>query len=157
MSHLLLKALLVFTLAFASIADIPYDVDKRSLPSGSDFSKILPEKVGAFTRKEFTPPQPGLDGEATYSDGKKEIFMLFSLAETEADRKEVMQTIYTEVKNNRTTEKPLVSLKTDPAYIKYIGPKMAFFAWTRGKYCFSADAVGGSKESLDAFMQAFPY
>lgn len=135
---------------------VPYQVDQRPLPAGNDFSKLLPAKVGNFNRIDFKAPQPGLDGEATYRYGKKEIFMLFSLSKDKPDMKETMQTILTEIKNEKTTDRH-VSLKTQPMYIRFQGPTIAFFAWTRGLYCFSADAKGGSEADLDLFMKSFPY
>lgn len=136
---------------------VPYGVKFRKMPAGTDFNSILPASVGNFKRVEYKPPQPGLDGEALYRSGKKEIFMLFSLSEKRKDLKEIMETIHTEIKEAKTTEDRIISLKTDPAYIKFTGPTIAFFAWTRGLYCFSADSKGGDKKTLDDFMQAFPY
>jgi hypothetical protein len=137
--------------------NIPYERATRQQPSGSDFSKLVPARIGTFTRINYTPPAPGLDGEATYRDGTREIFMLFSKADTKEDLKETMQTILQEVKENKTTEAREVSLKSTIAYIHFIGPKIAFFAWTRDLYCFSADSRNGDKKTLEDFMKAFPY
>ncbi|MCG2613489.1 hypothetical protein LZZ85_04320 [Terrimonas sp. NA20] len=136
---------------------IPYNISERRQPAGNDFSKLLPLKVGQFNRVEYKDPSPGLDGEATYRAGSKEIFMLFSKADSKADLRETMQTILDEVKTNKTTEARTIELKADPAFIHFIGPKIAFFAWTRGLYCFSADSKNADKKSLDEFMTAFPY
>jgi hypothetical protein len=136
---------------------IPFNIESKKMPSGTDFSQLVPLKVGNYQRVEYTPPQPGLDGEALYRYGKKEIFMLFSLSKDRKDLGETMQTIYTEIKENKTKEARVVSLKSDPAYIFFAGPRIAFFAWTRGLYCFSADSKGGDKKNLDEFMAAFPY
>lgn len=139
------------------ISNTPYNVAARRMPLGNNFDYILPLTVGSFKRTEYKAPQPGLDGEATYRSGKKEIFMLFSLSEKKKEVKEIMETIHTEIKEAKTTDDRIISLKSDPAYIKFTGPAIAFFAWTRGLYCFSADSKGGDKKTLDEFMQAFPY
>ena len=140
-----------------SATPLPYNIKERPLPAGTDFNKLLPLKVGQFTRIEYKDPEPGLDGEALYRHGSKEIFMLFSKADSKPDLKETMQTILDEVKENKTTEARTVELKADPSYIHFIGPKIAFFAWTRGLYCFSADSKNGDKKSLDEFMNVYPY
>ncbi len=144
------------TLSITS-GEIPYKTSGKATPSGTDFAKLVPAKVGSFQRVEFTPPAPGLDGEALYRSGKKEIFMLFSKADNNKDLRETMETIKDEVKDNKTTDARTISLKTDIAYIHFLGPKIAFFAWTRGLYCFSADSKNGDKKSLEEFMAAFPY
>ena len=136
---------------------IPYGTATKQQPSGSDFSKIIPDRVGAFKRISYTPPAPGLDGEATYRAADKEIFMLFSKADTKEDLKETMQTILQEIKENKTTEARDISLKSAIAYIHFIGPKIAFFAWTRDLYCFSADSKNADKKTLEEFMKAFPH
>lgn len=137
--------------------NIPYGTAAKKQPSGSDFGKLIPASVGAFNRTSYTPPAPGLDGEATYRAGNKEVFMLFSKADTKEDLKETMQTILQEIKENKTTEARDISLKSTIAYIHFIGPKIAFFAWTRDLYCFSADSKNADKKALEEFMKAFPY
>lgn len=146
--------LLAFTI---KTGNIPYGTAIKQQPSGSDFSKIVPARVGAFYRISYKPPAPGLDGEATYRAADKEIFMLFSKADTKEDLKETMLTILQEIKENKTTEARDVSLKSAIAYIHFIGPKIAFFAWTRDLYCFSADSKNADKKTLEEFMNAFPY
>jgi hypothetical protein len=150
----LLIPLLALTLR---TGNAPYGTATKQQPSGSDFSKLLPAKLGAFTRISFKAPAPGLDGEATYRAAGKEIFMLFSKADTKSDLKETMETILQEIKENKTTEVRDISLKSAIAYIHFIGPKIAFFAWTRDLYCFSADSKNGDKKALEEFMKAFPY
>jgi hypothetical protein len=83
--------------------------------------------------------------------------MLFSLADTRKDVKETFRTIREEIKDNDASVEKVISVKSNPAYIKYIGPKIAFFAWSRELYCFSADSKNGDKKVLDEFMKAFPY
>ena len=158
MKFLPITFLMIPLLAFAiKTDDIPYGTATKQQPSGSDFSKIVPARVGAFNRISYKPPAPGLDGEATYRAGDKEIFMLFSKADTKEDLKETMRTILQEIKENKTTEARDVSLKSAITYIHFIGPKIAFFAWTRDLYCFSADSKNADKKTLEEFMKAFPH
>jgi hypothetical protein len=136
---------------------IPYNIDQRPLPVGERFEKLLPKKVGLFTRVTIKEPRPGLDGEAVYRNGKDEVFMLFSLSTDRKDQTETMQTIFTETRENAIGELRQTSLKTDPMYIHLIGKRIAFFAWTRGLYCFSVDSKGGDPTVLKNFMEKFPY
>jgi hypothetical protein len=135
----------------------PYGFQKKSLPVGESFKDILPKKVGPFTRIEFKEPRPGMDGEALYRNGKEEIFMLFSLAVDAKDQSETMQTIFVETEKDAVGELRDVSLKTKPAYIHLLGKGIAFFAWTRGLYCFSADSQKGNVIALKTFVDNFPF
>lgn len=157
MKHLISVFFLLFAASAFSQKPVPYGVEKKPLPTGDRFEKILPKKVGVFVLTDFTPPQPGLDGEALYKNGKEEVFMLFSLAKNAKDLKETMQTIFTETQKDAVKELRDVSLKTDPAYIHLIGKGIAFFAWTKGKYCFSADSKNGNAAALKKFVESFPY
>ncbi len=158
MKFLLVTCIMIPLLTFAiRTGNIPYGTATKQQPSGGDFSKLIPARVGSFARISYKPPAPGLDGEATYRAADKEIFMLFSKADTKKDLKETMQTILQEIKENKTTEARDVSLKSAIAYIHFIGPKIAFFAWTRDLYCFSADSKDADKKSLEEFMKVFPW
>lgn len=153
-----ISCVMIPLLAIAIKTDnIPYGIADKQTPSGNDFSKLIPVKVGTFSRISYQPPAPGLDGEAIYRSGNKEIFMLFSKADTKEDLKETMETILQEVKENKTTEARDISLKSAIRYIHFLGPKIAFFAWTRDMYCFSADSKNADKKTLEEFMKAFPY
>ncbi|GGC12593.1 hypothetical protein [Dyadobacter sediminis] len=136
---------------------IPYHVDQRAAPEISEFSALIPEKVGEFIRIEYQAPEPGQDGEALYKSEDGEIFMLFSRQDHSDDVKEVMKVIMDEVDMHIANATSVINLETDPAYIHLVGPKIAFFAWNRGLYCFSADSTNGNKLVLNRFMNSFPY
>jgi hypothetical protein len=165
MKKILLSLLIPATVAFgipvailiAGDSPVPYNVEAKKMPQGNDFNQLIPAKVGSYKRITYKAPQPGLDGEATYRFGKKEVFMLFSLADSRKDVKETFKTIHEEIKENDASEEKVVSIKSNPAYIKFVGPKIAFFAWSRELYCFSVDSKGGDKKVLDEFMREFPY
>ena len=133
---------------------IPYQVQKRSMPKGNDFSKILPKKVGDFVRTEYHAPTLRMDGDATYRLGKQKIFMLFSLSSNLDDTAVIMETVYNEIKNEGG-ELRKISLETNPGYILLVNKRGAFFAWNRDKYSLSAETK--NKATLDQFMNAFPY
>ena len=160
-----LKSILLVCLIFASInavsqartKEFPYHIDKRTVPTGSKFDILIPEKVGDFIRVEYQDPRPGQDGEALYKNEDGEIFMLFSHQDNADDVKEVMKVIMDEINVHIATATFKINLKTDPAFIHLVGPKIAFFAWNRGLYCFSADSTNGNKSVLNNFMNSFPY
>lgn len=60
----------------------PYKIIERAHPTGTNFSQLIPAKADAIIRINFKDPAPGLDGETTYRSGYKEIFMLFSKADS---------------------------------------------------------------------------
>jgi hypothetical protein len=135
----------------------PYDLQARPLPAGENFARLLPVRVGDFRRVAYKSPGPGLDGEATYRSEKDTVFMLFSRAESLQEVALVMSTIRTELLHVGGDAPLVESLETDPAYLLLSGKGIAFFAWSRGLYLFSADCLSGRKEVLDRFMQSFPY
>ena len=138
-------------------SEIPYHIDKRILPENPDFNALLPEKVGDFVRVEYQDPKRGQDGEALYKSKDGEIFMLFSHQDNATDVKEVMNVIMDETNAYVENAAAEINLETDPAYIQLVGPKIAFFAWNRGLYCFSVDSSNGNKMVLNNFMNSFPY
>ncbi|WP_128546398.1 hypothetical protein [Larkinella soli] len=144
--------------ATAQVPDRPAYLDqKKPQPKGTRFTDLLPTKVADFVRVSFKEPQPGLDGEALYKAGEQEIFMLFSLAENREEVDEIRRTIRTEVQKEKLSQPQQSRVGHELGYIRLIGKTIAFYAWNRGFYCFSADSKGGDKAALDRFVQAFPY
>ncbi|GAB3327503.1 hypothetical protein GCM10027299_28200 [Larkinella ripae] len=142
----------------AQVPDHPAYLDqKKPQPKGTRFSDLLPAKVADFVRISFKEPQPGLDGEARYQRGEQEIFLQFSLAENRAEVAEIRRTIQDELQRERLSQPPQSRVGNELGYSRLIGKTIAFYAWNRGLYCFSADSKGGNKTALDHFMQAFPY
>jgi hypothetical protein len=137
--------------------EVPYQVELKRKPQGEDFEGLIPKRVGDFVRTDYKAPQPGLDGEAVYKAGKQEIFMLFSLQDNWKDLWDTMETIRTETKNEKLSEPALYKNGKNLSYIRLVGKSIAFFAWTRDKYCFSADSKNGDKGALERFINAFPY
>lgn len=142
----------------AQVADHPaYLEQKKTMPSGHHFTDLLPQKVANFNRVSVQEPQPDLDGEALYQSGKQEIFLLFSLAQTRSEVDDIYKTIRAEVQSEKLSQPMQWRVGSEVGYIRLIGKTIAFYAWNRGLYCFSADSKDGDQQALDRFMHAFPY
>ncbi|RRB06305.1 hypothetical protein [Larkinella rosea] len=150
----------------AQVPDHPSYLDqKKPIPKSTRFTHLLPAKVADFARISFKEPQPGLDGEALYKSGEQEIFMLFSLAENREDVDEIRRTIRAEVQKEKLSQPQQSRVSTDLGYIRLIGKTIAFYAWNRGQYCFSADSKGAisplwtvlcKHSSIDLSDSAYP-
>jgi hypothetical protein len=145
----------------------PFGVEKRPLPAGVDLDELLPKQVGPYTRtlleeserRGVTPSSIQVDGPsiyATYKAGGKEVFVEFAISSTAESAQETLITAAADTTGKFPTNPRLGSLGTEPSYLRVTNKNGAFYAWTRGKYYFSASAKGGVAD-LDAFMQAFPY
>ena len=154
MKNCLFLLLLFFQLSQLLTAQVPYGIDKKPLPKGSNFLKIMPEKCGDFVRSKFKPPRPSFDGECVYSDGKTEIVMLFGLAKDYNETQKTIKVLAMEAETEAVTEKKTV-FKRDPSYARFLSPKEAFFAWTRSFYYFSVSCKSGEK-NLEKFLEKFP-
>jgi hypothetical protein len=145
----------------------PYEIEKRSLPAGTNLDELLPKQVGRYTRtlleksdqRGVTPSSIEVDGNsvyATYADGNKEIFVEFAVSSNPMNAQTALDVAASEVTDQFPTDPRFGSIGTEPSYLRVDNQSGAFFAWTRGSYYFSANAKGGASD-LDAFMQAFPY
>ena len=145
----------------------PYDIEKRPMPSGLNLDELLPKQVGPYVRallersdqRGVAPTSIEVDGSsvyATYKDGSKEIFVEFGVNSSAENAQATLDNAATETTDQFPTDPRFGSIWTEPAYLKVNNESGAFFAWTRGKYYFSASAKGGDAD-LDAFMRAFPF
>jgi hypothetical protein len=145
----------------------PYGIEKRPSPSGFNLDELLPKQVGPYTRtllerstqRGVTPTSIEIDGSsvyATYLAGSREVFVEFAVNSSAENSQATLDTAATEVTGKFPVDPRFGSLGTEPSYLKVTNESGAFFAWTRGKYYFSANAKGGDAD-LDAFMQSFPY
>jgi hypothetical protein len=145
----------------------PYGVEKRPMPAGLDLDQLLPKQVGAYTRtlleeserRGVTPSSiqgVGPSVYATYKSGAKEIFVEFAVSSNAETAQETLVTAAGDTTGKFPTDPRLGSIGTEPSYLKVNNKSGAFYAWTRGKYYFSASAKGGAAD-LQAFMQSFPY
>ena len=145
----------------------PYGVEKRPLPVGLNLDELLPKQVGPYTRtlleesenRGVTPTSIKVDGAsvyATYKSGAKEIFVEFAVSSDAETAQETLIPAAADTVGKFPTDPRHGSIGTEPSYLSVINKSGAFYAWTRGKYYFSASAKGGVAD-LDAFMKAFPY
>ena len=145
----------------------PYGVEKRPMPDGLDLDKLLPKEVGPYTRtlleeseqRGVTPTAIQIDGPsvyATYKSGAKEVFVEFAVSSDAVSAQEALIPAAADTVGKFPTNPRLGSIGTEPSYLRVNNKLGAFYAWTRGKYYFSASAKGGAAD-LDAFMKSFPY
>lgn len=155
---LIFFVLCIALFAFRSDKAVPYGVDKRPMPRGNDFKKLIPEKVGDFTRISFHNPSPDSDGDAKYrKPDSTEVFMLFGSGVSMDDVQSVFDIVCTEATNKDSLKPEQLVKKKDPSYILMHKPDgVDFFGWTRGYYYFSVESRKG-KAVLDEFMKVFPY
>jgi hypothetical protein len=134
---------------------VPYDVDKRPQPQGSDLAILLPVHVGAFTREPLpadTKPPSNEDLNVHYVAGGDSIFVGFSLPDNAADAQAAVTTTRDEAGTSKEDLKAAsYRVGKDPSYFK----AGKFMSWTRGRYFYYADANRPS--ALDRFMRAFPF
>ena len=145
----------------------PYGVEKRPMPSGLNLEELLPKLVGSYTRTSLeeserrgvTPSSIQVDGQsvyATYKSGAKEVFVEFAVSSNAATAQETLLPAAADTIGKFPSDARLGSIGTEPSYLRVNTKSGAFYAWTRGKYYFSASAKGGLAD-LDAFLKSFPY
>jgi hypothetical protein len=134
---------------------IPFGIDKRPMPTGTDLNVLVPPSVGSFTREQLPPDAKARSDEdlnVTYKSGSDSVFFGFSIPDTPADAYEAVKVTREEAiasKVNMKGEQYVIG--KDPSYFKVAD----FMSWTRGKYFFYAKA--NSPAALDKFMRAFPF
>jgi hypothetical protein len=136
-------------------AGVPFDIDQRPQPQGSDLATLLPLQVGPFTRAPL-PADARLrsdeDLNTTYTAGGDSIFVGFSLPESLADAHAAVTTTRDEAIASKVDVRGTsYRVAKDPSYFK----TEKFMAWTRGRYFYYVDA--NRLGALERFMQAFPY
>ena len=145
----------------------PYGVEKRPMPAGLNLDELLPKQVGPYTRtlleeserRGVTASSIQVDGAsvyATYKSGAKEIFVEFAVSSNAETAQETLIPAAADTIGKFPTDPRLGSIGAEPSYLRLNNKSGAFYAWTRGKYYFSASAKGGVAD-LDAFMKSFPY
>ena len=145
----------------------PYGIEKRPMPAGLDLDALLPKQVGPYTRtllersdqRGVVPTSIEVDGAsvyATYKAGDRDIFVEFGVSGSAENAQSALVTAAGDSTDKFPSDPRFGSIGTEPSYLKVTNESGAFFAWTRGKYYFSASAKGGEAD-LDAFMQAFAF
>ncbi len=138
-----------------SSAGIPYGIDQRPQPEGSDLAVLLPVQVGPFTRAPLpADAQLRSDEDLTvhYTAGGDSVFVGFSVPESIADAHAAVTTTRDEAMASKLDLKGAqFRVGQDPSYFR----TGKFIAWTRDRYFYYADANRPS--ALERFMRAFPY
>jgi len=134
---------------------VPFDVDKRPAPSGTDLEKLVPASVGAF-RREALParakPPSDDDLNVTYRSDAESVFFGFSMPETAAAAHEAVKVTRDEAIATKLSLKgEQYKVGAEPSYFR----AGSFMSWSRGRYFFYAKA--SSPRALESFMRAFPY
>lgn len=136
-------------------SSVPFDVDKRAMPAGRDLEKLLPNRVGEFTRPDFEPGARASEDEdliITYMAGDDSVVVAFSIPGTASDAQEGVKTTHREaVATGLDLRNELYSVGSEPSYFRLA----RFMSWSRGGYFFYADAA--TPDALGRFMRAFPY
>jgi hypothetical protein len=134
---------------------VPYGINKRPMPSGTDLEVLVPRTVGRFTRPALpagSKPPTDEDLNVGYGDGPDSVSFGFSMPETVADAHEAVKTTRDEaIASKLDVSKAQYSVGSDPSFFKL----PAFMSWSRGRYFSYAQA--SSSAALDRFMRAFPY
>jgi hypothetical protein len=134
---------------------VPFGVDKRPAPSGTDLAVLVPTSVGAFRRDALpagSGPRADEDLNVTYRSGAESVFFGFSIPESAADAHEAVKVTRDEAVASKVSLKgEQYSVGTDPSYFR----AGSFMSWSRGRYFFYAKA--SSPRALEDFMRAFPY
>jgi hypothetical protein len=133
----------------------PYALDMRPAPTGTDLERLLPMKIGDFTRPAFPPgtkPKSDEDLNIDYTSGKDSVNVGFSIPDSMADAHEAIKVSRDEGKASGVDmARASFSIDTEPAWFK----SPDFIAWSRGRYFFYAKA--STPVALDRFMRAFPW
>jgi hypothetical protein len=134
---------------------VPYGINTRPMPTGTDLDTLLPINVGTFQRDAFaagTSLPSDSDLNATYRSGDDEITIGFSIVDDAADAHDAIKTTRDEAKaSGIDLSDEAFSVRSETSYFK----TPAFISWSRGSYFFYADA--SDQAALDSFMQHFPY
>lgn len=145
---------------------VPFQLDRRPMPTGESVDGLVPPLVGAFARKRvnnnFGGPRSGGIFAAYVVDGV-EVRVLASLAASAAAARERIAS----PPDDETAGVPPAStesLGTEPSFSAAPGA----FTWNRGPYVFAVGSHGTDGDialpateaqiaALDRFLAAFPY
>jgi hypothetical protein len=143
------------TKGFAQKAALPFSINQRPQPSGSNLETLIPRIVGSFRRDAIsgnTDPFSGEDVNVEYKSEKDIVFFGFGITQTFEDASEAVKLTREEAINSKINIKgQQYQTGKNPSYFKIAG----FMSWTRGKYFFYAKAR--NEQVLKNFMEAFPF
>jgi len=136
--------------------ELLYGIGEKPMPQGEDSNRLLPAQVGSFIRAPIQPVAKGMPIYANYQSGAATIFVELGVCVDANDARMALDTAKGETSGEFPDSPHAYAKRGDNSCWKIVDPGGAFFAWTRGRYYFSAHAKGGERE-LDEFVTAFPY
>jgi hypothetical protein len=136
--------------AVKTVTDGPYQIAKRPLPSAEDKDTLLPATVGNFKRGDVTAVSTQFA--ATYTNGSETVVATVAIYGTLTAAQDAVK-----VTHDSDPSLTTVISGLDPSYTSdsITAGKATKLAYSRGKYFFYFNSP--SADSLDKFMQAFPF
>ena len=138
-------------------AQPPFAVDRKPMPRGEDWGRLLPVQVGPYRRENLKPPTRDQDGQARYTGLGQSFFLLFGKARDAKDLGAILATVEKESRalpGQLLEEK--IDLKASTPFLLRVERRGVFFAWARGVYYFSVETEA-RKPELQSFLNQFPY
>jgi len=134
---------------------VPWQVDTRPMPQGTNLQALLPKRIGDFTRDEL-PKGAALESDEdlviVYRNGSASVDVGISRADTAADAHDAIDVTRDEARRSGVSLRgERRSVGTEPSYFTVAD----FASWSRDRCFFFVKA--GSPETLDRFMRAFPF
>jgi hypothetical protein len=135
------------------------------MPIGTGIDELLPIQVGPYKHESLRPAmgrplanaiEEGVPIYAEYRAGDAEVFVELGVTSSVEVARQSLEVAAGEVGDKFPTDQRFGARNQEPSYLKVINSDGAFFAWTRGRYYFSA-FTNKSEAALDLFMKAFPY
>lgn len=141
--------------------EIPYGIDKRPMPKGEDVGQLLPQRVGPFTLYSRRVTVTGVNRDsidAMYTKSRSVVWLTLQVCADAVTAQSRVITVQSEMDAEfpEAADRHLCATGREPSYFKSVTEVHAFLGWTRGRYYFSAQALGGEAK-LDRFMESFPY
>jgi hypothetical protein len=136
----------------------PYGIDSRPSPDGNDLEMLLPQMAGRYMRRQSECDEQPTDSSSIYVDydsSGSSVFVEFGICKSADDALAALERAKAETQG--TSDAPItIRTGSDGKSLHVITHLGAFFAWTRGRYYYSAHARSGASD-LDEFIRCFPY
>jgi hypothetical protein len=134
---------------------VPWAIDTRPMPQGTNLQALLPRRVGDFTRDELpesTQLKSDEDIVVKYRSARESVDVGLSRPDSAAEAHDAIEVTRDEARRSGVSlrgEKR--SVGTEPSYFT----AGDFASWSRDRYFFFVKAR--SPETLDRFMRSFPF
>ena len=140
----------------ADEGELLYSIAEKPMPQGEDPNHLLPVQVGSFVREPIKPAAKGMPIYANYARGAATIFVELGVCMDANDARMALEIAKGETSGEFPDSPQAYAKRGDNSCWSIVDPGGAFFAWTRGRYYFSAHAKGGER-ALEEFVKGFPY